>query len=112
MDRNTLIGLVMIGLILSVFTIVNQPSPEELKKQEAQIALNQKKEAEKQKLQEKAKQAIVSTTVTPDADSSLPTQAKTEKLIRMENEKLIIDFSTKGGKVAAVYLKEFESYFD
>jgi hypothetical protein len=31
MDRNTVIGLVLIGLILSVFTIFNQPSEEEIK---------------------------------------------------------------------------------
>ena len=32
------------------------------------------------------------------------------KLIRLENEKLIVDFSTQGGKVAAVYLKEFQFF--
>ncbi len=29
MDKKSIIGLVLIGLILSVFTIVNQPTPEE-----------------------------------------------------------------------------------
>src|SRR5690606_6457531 len=34
------------------------------------------------------------------------------EIIRLESEKLIIDFSTKGGVVSAVQLKEFESYVD
>ena len=59
MDRNTVIGLVMIGLILSVFTIVNQPTNEELKKQEQQVALNEKKEAAaKEKAAEKNKTVV------------------------------------------------------
>ena len=32
MDRNTITGLVLIGLILTVFTIVNRPSEEDIKK--------------------------------------------------------------------------------
>ena len=34
MDKNTLIGLGLIGVILATFTYFNQPSPEELKKRE------------------------------------------------------------------------------
>jgi hypothetical protein len=32
MDRNTTIGLVLLGLILTVFSIINQPSKEDVKK--------------------------------------------------------------------------------
>jgi len=32
MDRNTTIGLILIGLLLTVFTIVNQPSKEDIEK--------------------------------------------------------------------------------
>ena len=34
MDKNTLIGLGLIGVILATFTYFNQPTPEELKKRE------------------------------------------------------------------------------
>ena len=37
MDKNTLIGLGLIGVILATFTYFNQPTPEELKKREVQI---------------------------------------------------------------------------
>ena len=107
MDRNTVIGLVLIGVILSVFTIVNQPSDAEIKKEQKELALQKKQAKEAAKadaIQAKtSKKAITAAVV-----SSI--SKKETKLIRLENEKLIIDFSTKGGKVAAVYLKEFESY--
>lgn len=156
MDRNTVIGLVMIGLILSVFTIVNQPSAEEIKKQQQEVALKEKEDQEAQEAKDvkKGKKIKVTSnellekptaigTLIPKTDANgkqISTEAglvyvdtitkrdsivapknaassalsadETGELIRLENEKLIIDFSTKGGKVAAVYLKEFETYND
>ena len=32
MDRNTTIGLILIGLLLTVFTVINQPSKEDIEK--------------------------------------------------------------------------------
>lgn len=149
MDRNTVIGLVLIGVILSVFTIVSQPSESEMKKQRQEIANAKKKEAEKDKEAVKTKaakaKAIVNKSV---ADSLVPkkdeagkqiatskglvyTNTKTKKdttisfdikehpstlvvtkgeLFKLENDKLIIWFSSKGGKVASVFLKEYETY--
>lgn len=118
MDRNTVIGLVLIGVILSIFTIVNQPSEEELKKQEKEVALQKKKEDEAKKKETKAakaedKESPVKTSANVVKEEKAATSTLTvPRLVRLENEKLIIDFSTKGGKVAAVYLKEYESYND
>lgn len=149
MDKNTIIGLVIIGLILSVFSIVSQPSDEEIKKQQQkEIAVQQKMEKEAEQAKEKAakakKETVIANPLTPKLDekgkqletdkglvfvnnttkkdtviaksesnkvSTVTTELKGE-LIRLENEKIIVDFSTKGGIVAAVYLKEFESYSD
>lgn len=143
MDRNTVIGLVLIGVILSVFTIFNQPSEAEIKKQQAEVALQKAKEAQRNTQKKAAaKTATLKASqeqqLTPKLDANgkqistekglvfvntktkqdtvltpaLATNQSNQKgeLIRLENEKLIIDFSTKGGKVAAVYLKEFQSY--
>lgn len=150
MDRNTVIGLVLIGLILSVFTIFNQPSEEELKAQKEKIeqAENARKEREK-KAEEKQKESKKGTppsnwvvkrddkgallkdstgnqiytdtirkvdtvySVQNDKKESFetPKNAKGET-VRLENEKLIVDFNTLGGQVAAVRLKGFENYED
>jgi YidC/Oxa1 family membrane protein insertase len=55
MDRNTVIGLVLIGLILSVFTFFNQPSEEEIRKrkQEVEMAKNAEKKEKAQKSADK-----------------------------------------------------------
>ena len=34
MDRNTITGLVLIGLILTVFSIINRPSEEDIEEQQ------------------------------------------------------------------------------
>jgi YidC/Oxa1 family membrane protein insertase len=61
MDRNTVIGLVLIGLILSVFTIVNQPSEEELRQRakERELVQQEKEENKKAKKEAKKKTAIL-----------------------------------------------------
>ncbi len=119
MDKNTVIGLVIIGVILSVFTIFNKPTKEEIAKREAEIA------AETIKV-DKVTEPTANETVQGDQiteEVSIPlndsigdtTQAPVVKnlkgeIITIENEKLIIDFNTKGGQIASVKLKEYESY--
>jgi len=51
MDRNSTIGLVLIGLIITVFSVMNQPSEAELK------AAQKKEAAAAQKADKKDKQA-------------------------------------------------------
>ena len=48
MDRNTLTGLVLIGLLLTVFTIINKPTEEELKQQEDEIVKAKEAQAKQQ----------------------------------------------------------------
>jgi YidC/Oxa1 family membrane protein insertase len=108
MDKKTVTGLVLIGLILTVFTIIGQPSAEE----RAKIAEKEKKEAqalakeiEAEKKEDKEKGEVAVKEVHSD-----PLVIEKGELIRLENNKLIVDFSTKGGKIAAVYLKDFQTY--
>ncbi|TNE74723.1 MAG: hypothetical protein EP333_05395, partial [Bacteroidetes bacterium] len=148
MDRNTVIGLVLIGLILSVFTIFNQPTEEEIKAEKAKIEqAKQVEKAKKEKADKKSaketkenssenlvakldsagNQLVDSTgllvfknTVTgkdtlieAPKNETKPAQKNVKgELVRLENEKLVIDFTTKGGQVAAVRLKNYESYDD
>src|SRR5690606_3981368 len=127
MDKNTVIGLVIIGVILSVFTIFNQPSEEELKEQQAKKELTEQRKAENKKDAKEAThednkaevkdsastetEVIDTNTVTPTAEVK-STKPVASEIIRMENEKLIVDFDTKGGQISSVYLKEFETYHD
>lgn len=114
MDKNTIIGLVLIGTILSVFMIFNQPTKEELaarEKEQKALAEEKEKIAAKQKKQE------VTENKTPETDSvkvTATTPKKTsevkDSLIYMENDKYRVAFNTKGGIVAGIWLKEYETY--
>jgi YidC/Oxa1 family membrane protein insertase len=159
MDRNTIIGLTLIGVILVVFTLFNQPSAEDLKKEKAKIEAADKKEAEAEKAaeakaeaaeKEKAEKKLAAEKfvpqkdasgkevkdaqgnrvyVNPDGqtktiatilekeqkakDSTVATAPKVDfqaETIRLESDKVIAEFSTKGGIVESVQLKEFETY--
>lgn len=152
MDKNTVIGLVIIGVILSVFTIFNQPTEEELKEKQAKTELAEKRKkenekstsAESEKAENSASEEVLKTntlvaklgedgkqiesegllvftnTLTKKDTLIAPAPVKEAvagtvvegEIIRMENEKLIVDFDTKGGQIASVQLKEFQSYKD
>lgn len=115
MDKNTVIGLVLIGTIFSVFTIFNQPSAEERAKQAEAVKKEQELLKEKEKIQDEQKSTKPVETVATKNDSttvaSKPTEAK-DSLVYLENNKIKVAFNTKGGIVAAVWLKEYESYSD
>lgn len=110
MDKSTTIGLVLLGLILTVFSIVNQPSKEALKKKKsAKTEQKITKESSKDKTKVVDKN---SGNDTPDIPKKIANTEVKGEIIRLENDKLIVDFNTKGGLVSAVYLKEFKSYKD
>ena len=151
MDRNTIIGLVLIGVILSVFTIFNRPSEEELKAEQEKLEQTSgENDTEKDKKTEKQDSTIAINPLVPKLDKdgkqlvaetgeliftdtiakkdtliaqitdntgvevkdTLPKVEVKGEIIRLENEKLIIDFNTKGGQIASVRLKEFETYHE
>ncbi|MBU3659221.1 MAG: membrane protein insertase YidC [Flavobacteriales bacterium] len=111
MDRNTLTGLVLIGLILTVFSIFNQPSDEDIKKKAKTEQLNAKEKEAVKKETAKASSGKSEANASNQVKKHLSEDVKGE-IITIENDKLIIDLNTKGGLVAAVYLKNYKSYFD
>ncbi len=147
MDRNTVIGLVLIGVIFAGFTIFNQPSEEEIKaakaKQEQLDAKRKKEEAAEKAKDEKSENIELASNLVPKLDENgeqlkdslgglfytdtvtqqdtliakveekvaAPVKADVKgEIIQLETNKLIVHFDTKGGKIAAVRLKEFETF--
>ena len=55
MDRNSTIGLVLIGLIITVFSVMNQPSEAEIKAAQKKEATQQKAAASKVKAKKEGK---------------------------------------------------------
>lgn len=114
MDRNTLTGLVLIGLLLTVFTIINKPSEEEIKQQEAEIARANDAKAKSEEKDSVAVDAAKSSKENIDLDEDQnTTEKKTEiadSLFTRKTDKFTVDFSTKGGQISSLYLNEYKSY--
>ncbi len=111
-DKNTLIGLLLIGTIFTIFTIWNKPSAEEAeaaRKKELAIQ-DEKKELEKEHAinNEPVAQLDTSKVTVP----STPKPSVEEKIITLETDKYIVRFNTKGGQIAGVWLKDYQTYQD
>jgi YidC/Oxa1 family membrane protein insertase len=126
MDKNTVIGFILIGLVLVLFTWLNKPTPEQLEARRIQdsIALAQQAQAIQQLPQqqpvtkEEAEQKIL---------AELPDSARTvfmnekygafasvmqgeETTVKLENSKLELQFANKGGRIISARLKEYVTY--
>ena len=109
MDKNTLIGLGLIGVILATFTYFNQPSPEELKKRE-ELA---KKEQIKTKKDKSSSKTIIAKTLTStnkvNSSEELTVSTKNE-IVELSNNKITALVSTKGGMLDEVQLNNYITY--
>ena len=118
MDRNTIIGLFLIGLVLTVFSVYNQPSQAEIDAENKKIELAEKKkeasDAKQNKLKATAKNktAIKQTVEAVQPVKEFLNIAKEEKIYAIENDQLRIELTDRGGQVNAVYLKNYRSYKD
>ncbi|MCB0400556.1 MAG: membrane protein insertase YidC [Flavobacteriales bacterium] len=134
-DKNSIIGLVLIGAILLVFSILNSPSEEELKAQkekEAQEKAKTEKLADAPKEHATVDAPAPDTTNTPeikpdstglvkqDSLKNLETLLKygafaeatqgEEQNYVIENERVKVTLSNKGGRISSVELKGFHTY--
>ncbi len=116
MDRNTVIGLVLIFLILIGFSYLNRPSQEEIERQKRindslTLVKNQRELEQKQNEQLSTpvqEQALVTNT----GDATFYERSKgTTKYITIENEKIRLKFSTLGGKIYSAEIKGYKTYF-
>lgn len=124
MDRNTVVGLVLIGLILSVFTFFNQPSKEEQEQMAEKANQEQLAKTNAEKSQDKNVNELdpvpqmdsLGNEIIADTSMAVqpvaPVASIKDSLITLETDKFEIDFNTLGGIIASVRLKEFESYND
>lgn len=131
MDKNSVIGLVLIGLLLIGYTLYQKPSDAEIAEQQRlqdSIAAAQLEADEQREITnaENASVPEVDTTGSAGADSSemamedellrakygaLASASKgSQSYLEVETELLRIKFSNKGGMPATVELKNFSSY--
>ena len=132
MDRNTIIGIVLIFGILIGFGYLNRPSEEQIEAAKrhqdsiAHVEALKKQKADALEQTENASREVQDTSLMQNqktqaqADSMKNVadmygafgQAATgeDKFITLENNLMKITISTKGGKVYSVELKDYETY--
>ncbi len=123
MDRKSLIGLLLIGALLIAYSIWTRPSPEELAEQRRvsdsirQVQVEQQIEAAKLQRQ---KDSLVQAQVPVNEGNGVVSQERAnalgafanaavgeDRLITLENNKIRLIISSKGGKIHSAELKEY-----
>jgi YidC/Oxa1 family membrane protein insertase len=128
MDKNSIIGLSIIGLLIVGYSIYTQPSKEELAaakhKQDSIAALQQVAMATHDSIkavQMPAQNVPDSSTAIPN-DSVIASQERqqfgdfyqaakgTEQILTLENSKIKVEVSSLGGRIHAIELKDYKSW--
>jgi YidC/Oxa1 family membrane protein insertase len=124
MDKNTVIGFILIGLVLFLFTWLNRPTPQQIEARRIQDSIaraEQIRQREEIRIQEEKQTAanIYDETV---ADSVRIAEREqnfgvfassiegTEERFKLENERLEIYISNKGGQVSYARLKDYTTH--
>ena len=103
MDKNSLIGFILIAFVLIGFTFFNQPSAEQIAMQERADSV------QKAKSQEKEDPSLDSTKATSDSTVFYQAVAHgASKTITLQNKDLIVKLNTKGGCIERVILKNYK----
>lgn len=129
MDKNTFIGLFLIGAILIGFSYFNGPTEAEIERSRQMRDSIEAVQAENAALEQQRTESIQSASDTVGLDSSInaPDSLKSmqneslygvfashaigeEKEYLIENEKMIIRLSSLGGRVKSVELKGYQTY--
>ena len=116
MNKDTIIGFVLIALVLIGFSWWNQPSAEEIeaaRKQDSIAAAIKDNAAKQQQADEAAKKAQAEAAAKGDSTalffSALNGQNQN---VVLKNDKVELTFSTKGGSIAKAVIKGFENLED
>ncbi|MDY6230243.1 MAG: membrane protein insertase YidC [Prevotella sp.] len=112
MDKNTIIGFILIAAVLIGFSIYNKPSKEEIKAQEEWVA---KQEAEQKKAQEEKQKAKMAQEEKQKAMMEDTTAlfynslTGTKSDVILKNKSLELTLSTKGGIITKAVVKGYKN---
>ena len=126
MDKNTVIGFVLIGLVLFLFTWLNRPSPEQIETRRMQDSITRVEQARQLEEQLQAQERVHASDgemqkgILPDSLKVAQRESQfgvfassvegTEEIFSLENEHLDIRISNKGGRVSYVRLKNYTTH--
>jgi YidC/Oxa1 family membrane protein insertase len=110
MNRDTVIGFILIGLVLIGFSWYNQPSAEQIEamRKEDSIAVVNQEKAKKQQAEEAARRAQAEEAARNDSSSLFFSALSGQNSqVVLKNNKVELTFSTKGGTLSKAVVKDF-----
>ena len=109
MDKNTIIGLVLMAAVLIGFSWYNT-------NQERNLQSNQTEQTTPQKATDNKQPSATTIPVKTTADSTdifyAATKEQPPKVVELKNQKVSVKINTKGGAISEVRLNEYKSYKD
>ena len=117
MNRDTIIGFVLIAVVLIGFSWWNQPSAEQIEAARLQDSLQAVAQEQAAKAKKEAKKAVVDSSAvdTTAVDTTTLFHAAlngTSEKIVLKNSKLEVTLDTKGGVIRKAVIKDFKSIDD
>ena len=120
MDKNTIIGFVLIGLVLFGFSWLNRPTPEQIEAQRRyQDSIARIEQIKQNELAQQNADPMEALAGLPDSvrmarlqtnfGSFASKMSGTEEFVTLENEKVSVVLSTKGGRVVLPNYGGFDS---
>jgi YidC/Oxa1 family membrane protein insertase len=111
MDRNTIIGFVLLAILLFLYLFISSRNSQELAQQrrlyEDSLA---KANLDKPAVTKPAADTPATATLPADTTGFNKAISGTEQTVTVENDLMKIEFTSKGGQPKAVYLKKYQSY--
>ena len=109
MDKNTLVGFVLIGAVIIGFGIYNTPNQEERARAQHYQDSIQQVIKQKEELMKKQEAAAEQKAMMIDSTSTFFNASKgTEQFITLSNDLIDVTISNKGGRVSKAVLKEYK----
>jgi YidC/Oxa1 family membrane protein insertase len=111
MDRNTIIGFVLLGILLFTYLFISTKNSHELQKERQRYEDSVTRVKMQQETQARLQDSSKHKTATIDTATGFnKASAGTEKLLTVENDLIKVVFSNKGGQPKEVELKNFKSF--
>ena len=109
MDKNTLVGFVLIGAVLIGFSYWNRPSQEEMERAQRYQDSIQTAQLEAARLEAQAAAESVQALTLDSTSLFFGANKGTEQFTTLENNLVKVTFSNKGGRVVSATLKDYKN---
>ena len=107
MDKRSIIAYILIGIVLVTYFQYSQPSEEQIKAQRELAEANRREELKKDSIA-KADDAKFLAQIDDNSSLFYNVLKGENKNVTIQNEKMKVDISTYGGRIASVTLKDYD----